>query len=328
MKIGSEMAQRPRFNSIANAMIEVPDPDDDEEIRAARTDEPPEELVVVGEDYLESEDLTDRLYSFLLDMMPENHGWGSVDGANKKEFELSDIYLAYKVGPYIPCTPRYSFTREVDLKTDGMPGIRIAACLRRDVNEIYTVRPVLRLPNDIQIVGRCVKRFKFITMRREGKRIASTVDYFGINAAGRIVPACNKRLMCSWVNAAYTQVYSGGVANIVADARYLWLAETREDVGISIPMHMRLGLNKEHVKSLFYARSLPVTETGRKRPILHWVHAHQRRIREGIDVDVRPHLRGITEFEMDGLQFRITQPNKEALQRDPDTAQEVMRLYA
>lgn len=38
-----------------------------------------------------------------------------------------------------------------------------------------------------------------------------------------------------------------------------------------------LGCTADEVKSLLYARQLPMTATGRKRPILHLVAAHRRR---------------------------------------------------
>lgn len=67
---------------------------------------------------------------------------------------------------------------------------------------------------------------------------------------------------------------------------------------------------QSQVKSLFYARSLPVSETNRKRPILHWVSSHQRRIREGVEVNVREHLRGADVFEMGGARYKILTPSK------------------
>lgn len=71
------------------------------------------------------------------------------------------------------------------------------------------------------------------------------------------------------------------------------------------------GVYKEEVKSLFYARDLPLSQTGRRRPILHWVAAHRRRMKEGIEVNVKKHLRGINKFEMGGTTFEITRPYKQ-----------------
>ena len=103
----------------------------------------------------------------------------------------------------------------------------------------------------------------------------------------------------------------------ITDSRHLWRVETAERVvGGRHKTPLRLGVSVEHVKSLFYARQAPLTESGRRRPILHWVRAHQRRIAAGIDIDVRKHLRGIEAFEMDGFAFRITQPTKAQAQTE------------
>ena len=71
------------------------------------------------------------------------------------------------------------------------------------------------------------------------------------------------------------------------------------------------GIYESQIKSLFYARKLPMTTTGRKKPILHWVKAHQRRIKEGIDIDIRKHLRGESKFEMNGTRFSIVSPHRD-----------------
>lgn len=69
------------------------------------------------------------------------------------------------------------------------------------------------------------------------------------------------------------------------------------------------GIYESQIKSLLYARQLPMTATGRKRPILHWVKAHQRRLKEGIDINVKKHLRGESEIIMNGTKFRIVYPH-------------------
>jgi hypothetical protein len=79
---------------------------------------------------------------------------------------------------------------------------------------------------------------------------------------------------------------------------------------ISAETKVTIGAYAENVKSLLYARSLPVTGTGRKRPILHAVQAHRRRMKSGIDIDIKPFLRGITEVEMDGAKFIVEAPQR------------------
>ena len=92
---------------------------------------------------------------------------------------------------------------------------------------------------------------------------------------------------------------------VSVDRRFLWNVEAQESGARCI-----FGVYPDQIKSLFYARDLPMSKTGRKSPILHWVSSHRRRIKEGTSVDVKRHLRGITEFEMGGTGFRITNPEK------------------
>ena len=89
----------------------------------------------------------------------------------------------------------------------------------------------------------------------------------------------------------------------IADSRYCWSIEAREH-----DCFARLGCVEEQVKSLLYARSLPMTETGRKRPILHLVEAHKRRMKNGTDINVSSSLRGIQVIEMGGTQFTVRPP--------------------
>jgi hypothetical protein len=99
--------------------------------------------------------------------------------------------------------------------------------------------------------------------------------------------------------------YATAALSFQADTRYLWKVMAREGIAKAT-----FCVYPEQIKSLFYARELPMTETGRKRPILHWVAAHQRRIQKGIEIDIEKHLRGINEFVYNGTKFIITQPLK------------------
>ena len=292
-------------------------------------DTPPEEFATYGTEIMDSEELTDRIYSSYLNMMVE--GWAGPSDSTKKEFQLSDIGLIYKAGPYIPCVKRVSFTQHVDLVSDGLPGIRCVGGLNPADSSVALIRPVKRMPNEIQVLGRCLRKYKLVAMwpmKDDPKKMDSLVLWFGIGRDGQVLSAYNKRMTRPerWHGAA--QFYPSMAMNAWADQKYHWLANTSEDVGVGI-LKLRLGLSKEHIKSLFYARSLPVTDTGRKRPILHWVRSHKRRIKEGIEIDIDHHLRGITQVEMDGLRLEITQPNKAALHlAEPQTVTEAFKMYA
>lgn len=71
-----------------------------------------------------------------------------------------------------------------------------------------------------------------------------------------------------------------------------------------------LGCSRSEVKSLLYARQAPMTEAGRKRPILHLVASHRRRMKEGIEIDIDEFLRGTREIEMGGQLFQVRAPQE------------------
>ena len=75
-----------------------------------------------------------------------------------------------------------------------------------------------------------------------------------------------------------------------------------------IDAKVTLGCTHNEIKSLLYAKSIPLSKTGRVRPVLHLVESHKRRIRNGIDIDITPYLRGVSEIEFNGTVFRINPP--------------------
>lgn len=97
------------------------------------------------------------------------------------------------------------------------------------------------------------------------------------------------------------------------DRRYFWEVSASEPFADGFDAKAMFSVDESYIKSLFYARSLPMTASGRLRPILHWVSAHKRRLERGVDIDVRKHLRGIDAFAMHGTRFRITEPRKLAM---------------
>jgi hypothetical protein len=89
-----------------------------------------------------------------------------------------------------------------------------------------------------------------------------------------------------------------------ADKRFCWSITAEEQQAKAT-----LGCMKEEVKSLLYARSLPLSSTGRKRPILHLVEAHKRRLKNGTDIDISDFLRGVQKVEMGGTLFTVNAPS-------------------
>jgi hypothetical protein len=112
-----------------------------------------------------------------------------------------------------------------------------------------------------------------------------------------------------WSNAIEREAALDMICTVLqaeADRRFCWEITADEGVGSG---KASIGCTAEEVKSLLYARQLPVTATGRKRPILHLVAAHRRRMKEGHEIDIEPFLRGVREVVMDGTKFSVRGPS-------------------
>lgn len=293
-----------------------------------------------GHDVLKSEQLTDLVYQVWLTLMAE--GWGGQHGSISHGVE--DAAYLYMDGVYLPCVRRATYTHLIDRRNDGLADhaalFLLAPPVSIDDNSptqpwdnpaIMQVRRLERFPRRVvsMVPG---ERYKWMHWHRlqnpnrhdrrwpggaHNKDILVGRDgYFTVTDDDRIVHARYEFAFDTrWAaRYAHNTVWPAVVLNAWADRRFLWQVQTKEKLLKHTETPLILGVEESHVQSLFYARSLPRTETGRKRPILHWVRAHERRLREGIEVDVKRHLRGVAEFDMDSLHFQIISPDKTAEQ--------------
>jgi hypothetical protein len=287
----------------------------------------PVEFHEFGTDILTSEHLSDLAYRAFLTLMAKQYMSGQAGCLEPLDRDLAYLLIE---GVYAPCVRRITYTRHVDQHVDGLPDhaavFNISDCDKNDCT-IEQVRRVDRFPPKVAAVVPGIKYkhvcwHRDLTACRRERRYNTNCNDVLSGYDGYCTVAANDRVHHAVIhrpygahsvraNALHT-VWPVLVLNAWADRRYLWQVRTSDHVMKFTATPLTLGVGEEHVKSLFYARTLPVTETGRKRPILHWVQAHARRLREGIEVDVRKHLRGITEFEMDGLKFEIISPDKGA----------------
>ncbi len=234
------------------------------------------------------------------------------------------------IGPYIPSNSRFFDADAIsggyvvgDIKSISHPMISAMTPGRLD-NElkgyahVTYCRPVNALPKGfVRRGGGQLFRMDFIAYDND---VESETSFLSVNSSGEI-KCCDYLVHDQKYGSAgvKTNILSlaqncpshiqdaeslfGAVAEMTIDRHHSWCI-TAEEHGAKV----NLGCMLEEVKSLFYARSLPVTETGRKRPIIHLVEAHKRRIKSGIDIDVKSHLRGISQIEMGGTLFTINQP--------------------
>lgn len=140
----------------------------------------------------------------------------------------------------------------------------------------------------------------FFTVAKDGKIVACeqniTIDIGLFSGAYRTFGTTLQEMAEIEVCAAATLQY-------LADKRFCWTIEAREQTAF-----VRMGCQEEEVKSLLYARTLPQTATGRKRPILHLVEAHKRRMRNGTEIDVSASARGVETVEIGGTSFTVRPP--------------------
>jgi hypothetical protein len=282
-----------------------------------------------GQDIFKAEDLIDRAYRVFCNLLVEQIV--GAPGGNVHQL-MADGHALLVHGSYLPCVRRPTYKAEVDRRNDGLPDYAGVNNFKRDsagelVCYTYQVRRLDRFPRGIAPVVPG-EPFRLVEWSRQGagsnrslRRRGAVGDtlqahhfYFTVPDDDRIVHAIHTGIpddySAQWH--AAMAAWPAIVFNSWADRRFLWQVETSEQLTDWVRTPLILGVDESHVKSLFYARSLPVTESGRRRPILHWVRAHERRLAEGIDVDVCRHLRGITEFDMDSMHFQITSPDKQA----------------
>ena len=281
---------------------------------------------------LDSEDLMDKVYSGLLgicSVMPMDSDViiGNTYGSNDNSL---DALLPLKTGLYLPASKRCFWEGRFDVGVDPLPESgAIYAILDEGVFSWVSFKRLKSLPGFItKPRSEMVAHYRVIvsfsadshwTIHKGGK-IGSISSYFSIRPDGSLFPYRLRNLHSEGLNLSgnthRVNFYGSGAINLIADSRYLWKIEATDDFkwrSTELTAKLIFGAEPEIVKSLFYSRSLPVTETGRKRPILHWVMAHKRRLKEGVDIDISKYLRGITKFEIENIPFQITSPLKNTM---------------
>lgn len=265
------------------------------------------EVIEFGADLFVSEDIVDKAYEVYLSMMAEEFRGGPGD-----VIAPADFAVAYSDGLYLCGVRRAIITHQYDAVNDVVPST-FSVWVGDGCVEVF--REVSKVPREWRTAAQG-RHFKHTLMTfNTGKPAGLRPLFITLMSDGRIIPAVptshGQKAGVGEIRSSLTSVMASVAINLYCDRRYLWQVETAEPLIGATRTPLSIGVSPEHIKSLFYARSLPVTESGRKRPILHWVRAHLRRLADGIDVDISKHLRGISEFEMGGFDWAITNPVKE-----------------
>jgi hypothetical protein len=240
------------------------------------------------------------------------------------------IAVLRNAGPYIPGPSRYVIAHDAekeegyfDIHNDPLP---LQGCI--------AMKPSIAHTPDAYLVATYVRRTKALG-RNWFKQapgmiyemlvidvLNSGIDgerrFFTVSKNG-VVTACVQRIQNNrgyqpgrptevlepdkdWK--VHTSAGASFALQFLADRRFCWSITAQEQIAKA-----HLGCMKEEIKSLLYARSLPMTTTGRKRPILHLVESHRRRMQSGTDVDVTAFLRGTQTVEIGGTLFSVRPPD-------------------
>lgn len=226
----------------------------------------------------------------------------------------SELKLIRLIGPHF--LPYTDLTLEstllgVNEALDNLPAralISVDHFFQGDYEGIYSglllVERIDKLPSKKLIRRSGGLTYKVISVRGiEGdKKVGFTAEkhYFTIDKEGKGWDVVHED---SGYDFRGIMNYGCWTLNAQIDRSQFWDVQAQESA-----LNCSFSVEESQIKSFFYARSLPMSATGRKRPILHWVACHQRRLKSGIDIDIKEHLRGIRTFEMYGTTFNIRNP--------------------
>ena len=238
------------------------------------------------------------------------------------ERKISDTDLRWmrQVGVYFAPDDRITLTRFIDTKNDGLPEFGLSTLESNNDPEgmesylasTFT-RRIRSLPSSVKPIKLGVPYVVYLFYPQTQGGFLGFKDYITINpVTGKVAETKYNKRDSSFrpeidpeVGANMNTVFATAALNFWADRKYLWNV-----VAVENDIKATFGVYEEQIKSLFYSRTVPVTDTGRKRPILHWVATHKRRMKTGTEITINEFLRGITEFEMNGTIFKITRPMK------------------
>lgn len=227
----------------------------------------------------------------------------------------SDIAFARNIGCYIVPNDRIIDGEQLDFISDGLPPFASFTEQEerqsspedlRDYITLYFAKRLKRLPGSLKTLGHKAY-YEMLTWAPQASGGSYLHKmYIGFSISGKAYPAFAGDMLR--FGPKYQQSLSllaQATLQFWQDRRYLWNVQA-----IEAEAKCTFGVYENQIKSLLYSRKSPLAETGRRRPILHWVRSHRRRMKSGVDIDIEKHLRGITEFVMDGTMFRITRPIK------------------
>lgn len=239
-------------------------------------------------------------------------------------FNAGDLIAIRKHGIYITAPDREIFAPGIGISVLKWPlsgcvsfGAHYKESPNEDLVESYCrivyFKRLNRLPSHSSMISLGDPYQLISVWPQNSGPVVGITDYMTVNrrtgVVSRTIPAWHSKdpakvLRYTSDEEKWKQEYALSAAiQFTEDSRHLWTITAHNDVS-----KVTVGAHAESVKSLLYARDLPITITGRKRPILHIVHAHRRRISAGTDIDVRDFLRGTREVVMNETRYTVSAP--------------------
>jgi hypothetical protein len=161
-------------------------------------------------------------------------------------------------------------------------------------------RRTARLPRGVCTVGKAKTLYEAHsrTIDANGGEVY-TKSMLGLSPSGKAVPVIIPGVGCS---GGHFQMLTLA-ASVIEDSRRpeTVSAEFTDGATLVIPVDL------EDYQDLFALRDAPLSPSGRRKAILHWVAKHRRRHRSG-PIQIPAHQRGVHQFVVDGLTVRLT-PN-------------------
>lgn len=258
-------------------------------------------------------------------LKPENRARNAVYGGTQ-----SDVKIVKNAGLFFPARDRISLTDEVFLE----PGFALLTMMGDETEGVISKEQIMSNTDPDKLFEGYIRHFYCQRIKRLPQELISPVSASSIYQITKVEIFSKAGILID-KNYAYIdknksvkpifhrhpeyfpfpkecvqESYLSGrrlavTINLFDDRQYTWnvLAKEKE-------AKVLFGVYEEQIKSLFYARDNPVKDSGRKRPILHWVSEHKRRIKNGTDINIEKYLRGSTVFEMNGTTFEILNPQK------------------
>lgn len=238
------------------------------------------------------------------------------------QFTSGELVAARAQGAFVSHPSRVVFDDELDAPVDQIYRRTFVQSLTsrgldvdQEYRNFYILKRAPSIPRPLYSVGKGTAYALIIMSAFADGRLESLKQYFTTEKMNiypaaydfdgiKKYPYVTKNELLGMTQADVLRRCVIATVNTIADKRHTWSISSNES-GVRV----EVGCYQDEVKSLLYARSLPMTATGRKRPILHLVAAHRRRIKEGIEIDIEQFLRGVRKVEMGGAIFEVSAPD-------------------